>query len=303
MNQSNNNINVVGKAEVYNLALQLFENIDVSETTRKDYSYRIKDFIIFSSKSKNGSNQLLEYKRFLAKRNDITVSTKNKYLITAKIFLKEMYRNNLISTDLTVNIKSFSQDKKHKKFGLTQSEIEKIYEHLEELPDNKYTLRQKALFTLLAIQGLRQIEIVRLCLSDVNLNEKILFLRGKGQDDKEMIHLHPETVTTLQLYINCVGIKDGYLFFSYSNNRNHNKGLSTRAIKNIITEMFNELDIKRTVHGFRHYFTTKLLKSFKSDVVTVSKFTRHKSLEMLTVYNDNIKLKKELPKYYEAFEF
>jgi hypothetical protein len=36
-------------------------------------------------------------------------------------------------------------------------------------------------------------------------------------------------------------------------------------------------------------------------LLTVSQYTRHKSLEMLQVYNDTIKHKADLPKYYETF--
>jgi len=36
-------------------------------------------------------NSFLEFKRALAERTDLAVSTKNKYLATAKIFLKEAF--------------------------------------------------------------------------------------------------------------------------------------------------------------------------------------------------------------------
>lgn len=39
----------------------------------------------------------------------------------------------------------------------------------------------------------------------------------------------------------------------------------------------------------------------KGDLLEVSRLTRHKSLEMLQVYNDNIKFKADLPRFYETF--
>jgi len=36
-------------------------------------------------------------------------------------------------------------------------------------------------------------------------------------------------------------------------------------------------------------------------LLEVAQYTRHKSLEMLQVYNDNIKRQADLPRYYEAF--
>ena len=63
-----------------------------------------------------------------------------------------------------------------------------------------------------------------------------------------------------------------------------------------------ELDISKTVHGFRHYFTTTLLKAYKGDLLGVARYTRHKSIEMLQVYDVSIKQKADLPRYYKAFE-
>lgn len=54
------------------------------------------------------------------------------------------------------------------------------------------------------------------------------------------------------------------------------------------------------MHGFRHYFVTHLLKSF--DVGTVRKFSRHKSLDMLIVYDDEVNLAEKKDKIFACFE-
>lgn len=56
----------------------------------------------------------------------------------------------------------------------------------------------------------------------------------------------------------------------------------------IFQNLLKELNIDKTTHGSRHYFTTELIKHFKSDLTTVAKFTWHSNLEMLNVYNDEI---------------
>lgn len=138
-------------------------------------------------------------------------------------------------------------------------------------------------------------------MSDLNLVLKRAYIQGKGRDDKELIDLHPVTVATLKNYIRIWRIGGGALFRSTSNNSKNHR-LTTRSIRNIIDTILDELDIDCTVHGFRHYYTTKLLESFKGDLLTVAQYTRHKSLEMLQVYNDAIKRKEDLPRYYSAFE-
>lgn len=277
----------------------VFENLDVSESTRKEYGYRIDPFITFIQANGFTVNSYLEYKRFLSQRTDFSISTKNKYLIVARIYCKELHRQGYLP-DITQNIKSFQQSRKHKKDGLTEDEIQKILTYIQNLDDTWDTCRKKALLSLLILQGLRQIEIVRLNVTEIDLVSQTAFVQGKGKDDKEKVDLHPVTVQALKQYIKKNRIADGALFVSTSNNSKNHR-LTTKSIRNIINPILRELEIDRTVHGFRHFFVTKLIQSYKGDLLTVAQYTRHKSLEMLQVYNDNIKHKADLPKYYETF--
>jgi len=281
-------------------ANQVFDLLDVSEATRKDYKYRIGLFLNFTSERGFNRNSFLEFKRSLADRTDLAVSTKNKYLATAKIFLKEANRQGFLPADITQNIKTFSQNKKHKRDGLNDEEIKKLTDKIQTLPATLQNTRLKAILSLLIFQGLRQVEVIRLDVKDIDFISKIAFIQGKGQDDKEPINLHPEAVKALQGYLESNKIADGALFTSQSNN-SKNKRLTTRTIRDIIKEVLDTLEIKKTTHGFRHYFTTTLIKTYKGDLLEVAQYTRHKSLEMLQVYNDNINRKADLPRFYKAF--
>lgn len=281
-------------------ASKVFDLLDVSEATRKDYKYRIGLFLDFTSEKGFNRNSFLEFKRALAERTDLAVSTKNKYLATAKIFLKEANRQGALPADITQNVKTFSQNKKHKRDGLNDEEIATLQIKLKELPETPRNLRLKAILSLLVFQGLRQVEITRLNVKDIDFISKTAFIQGKGQDDKEPINLHPEAIKALQAYLKSNKIADGALFTSQSNN-NKNKRLTTRAIRDIVKETLTALGIEKTTHGFRHYFTTTLIKTYKGDLLEVAQYTRHKSLEMLQVYNDNINRKADLPRYYQAF--
>ena len=281
-------------------AEKVFDLLDVSEATRQDYKYRIGLFLDFTNKRGFNRNSFLEFKRALAERTDLAVSTKNKYLATAKIFLKEANRQGALPADITQNIKTFSQNKKHKRDGLNDEEIKKLTEAIQGLPETQQNARLKAILSLLIFQGLRQVEITRLDIKDIDFISKTAFIQGKGQDDKEPINLHPEAIRALQSYLKSNKIADGALFTSQSNN-SKNKRLTTRALRGIVKETLNALGIKKTTHGFRHYFTTTLIKTYKGDLLEVAQYTRHKSLEMLQVYNDNINRKADLPRFYRAF--
>lgn len=280
---------------------RIFDLLDVSEATRVDYKYRIGAFITYVNKKGFNNNSFLEYKRNLAEKNDFSVSTKNKYLASARIFLKELSRQGLIPMDVTQNIKAFKQGKKHKQDGLNNDEMNSLSLWMKELPNNAKNSRLRAIFSLLALQGLRQCEIIRLDVGDLDLIAKTALIVGKGRDDKELINLHPETVKNLRDYLKLNKISDGSLFVSLSNSSKGHR-LTTRALRGLIKDILAILGIEKTVHGFRHYFTTTLVKVYKGDLLEVAQYTRHKSLEMLQVYNDHVKKEEDLPRYYGAFE-
>ncbi len=269
-------------------AAAVFELLDVSLNTRKDYQARIGLFLVFVRRNGLDRNSFLSFKRELADRTDISISTKNKYLVTARIFLKELNRQGVLPADITQNIKSFSDSRKHKKDGLSEAEVALLSEKLRELPITLNNTRLKAIVSLLALQGLRQIEIVRLNIQDVQLARRVAFIQGKGRDGKESINLHPESVRILKEYIVVNRVADGPLFTSNSNNSLHQR-LSTRSLRNIVQTSLLELGIEKSTHAFRHYFTTKLIKAYKGDLLQVAQYTRHKNDE-------------DLPRYYQTFE-
>ena len=279
---------------------RLFDLLDVSEATRKDYKYRINLFLDFTSQRGFNNNSFLDFKRALAERTDLSIATKNKYLATAKIFLKEANRRGLLPVDITQNIRTFSQSKKHKRDGLNDEEISRLTKTIKGLPNTPQNARIRAILSLLVLQGLRQVEIIRLDVKDIDFISETAFIQGKGRDDKEPIYLHPETTRAIQNYLKVNKIADGALFTSRSNN-NKNHRLTTRAIRDIVKKLLSDLNIDKTTHGFRHYFTTTLIKTYKGDLLEVAQYTRHKSLEMLQVYNDNINRKADLPRFYQAF--
>jgi integrase/recombinase XerC len=281
---------------------QVFDVLDVSEATRTDYLARIGSFLVFIRQRGLDRNSFLDFKRMLAERNDISVSTKNKYLAVARIFLKELNRQGVLPADICQNIKAFKQSKKHKKDGVTDDEMAVIAQSFHNLAPTLEATRVKAIISLLALQGLRQIELVRLNVSDLELHRGIAFVQGKGRDDTEPIYLHPQTISALEEYIATHHLADGALFISNSNN-SMNRRITTRSIRQIVQDYLVSVGVEnRNVHGFRHYFTTRLIKIYKSDLTEVARYTRHRSLETLQVYNDSVSMKADLPRFHSAFE-
>jgi len=290
--------NLLAISETRARAETIFDGLDVSETTRKDYSARVGLFLSYVQA--NGFNQqsYFSFKRHLQTQTRYTVSTKNKYLATARVFLKELNRRGILPIDITHNVKQFRQSKRHKKEGLTDREVQLISVKLKFLAPTLRNTRLRALFALLAFQGLRQIEVVRLDVTDIDFNRKIAYVHGKGTDDKEPVYLAPATVKALKEYLRVHKLKRGALFRSLGNRKSER--ISTMTIKRDMGDLFYELGIEKTVHGFRHFYVTELLKSM--DVRDVRKFSRHRSLEMLMVYDDEVNVERKAHHVFKAME-
>lgn len=295
------NKGIVPVADLRKLTKSLFSGLDINETSRADYETRIPLFLDFVKKQGLNRNSYLEYKRYLNSRVDFSVATKAKYLTVAKVILKELARQGYLPADITTTIKGFKQNKKHKKDGVNDEEMGKLMEAVKLLPQTSDNSRLKAILSLLTLQGLRQVEITRLDVGDLDLIAGTALVLGKGRDDKELIYLHPETVKALADYTQLNKIKSGALFTSKSNNSKSQR-LTTRSVRGMVKTLLTKLDIPKTTHGFRHYFTTTLIKTYKGDLLEVASYTRHRSLEMLQVYNDTIKKQADLPRYYSAFK-
>jgi len=292
---------IVATHDIASLTTALFGSLDINPTTRADYETRTPLFIDFIKEHGLTRNSYLEYKRYLGSRADYSVATKAKYLTVAKVTLKELNRQGYLPADITSTIKGFKQSKKHKRDGINDKEMVKLMETVKELPDNPETARIKAILSLLTLQGLRQVEITRLNVSDIDLVAGTAMVLGKGRDDKELVYLHPETVKTLSEYLKANKVKSGAVFTSKSNN-SHNHRLTTRSVRGMVKVLLTQLGIAKTTHGFRHYFTTTLIKTYKGDLLEVASYTRHRGLEMLQVYNDAVKKQADLPRYYSAFK-
>lgn len=267
--------------------MNIFDNMDISEVTKQDYLARLPRFIAFTQKHGIDRDLLLHYKQAL--RNDVTlgVSAKNKLLTTARITLRELYRQGKLVIDLSVGVKSFQQSNKHKVVGLNTEEVEKICQHLQSLDGSFRSTRLRAIVALLLFQGLRSVEVCRLDVKDIDLASNRIYIVGKGHIDSEPILLHSETLKALTALLKQSQVKHGPLL-THINRQSSGRRLTTRGLRQIFQSLLQEVGVQKATHGTRHFYSTSLIKHFRSDLTTVAKFTRHRNLEMLQVYNDEI---------------
>lgn len=295
---------VIARRYTRDNAYEIFDTLDVSEATRADYVARLAPFISYVENNQFNLNTFLEFKRELRNRSELSASSKNKYLVVARIFLKELHRRGILPTDITANIRNFRLDKRHKVNGLNDREVESLewwcQAHSIEKP------REVAIMCLLFYQGLREGELCKLNWDDVLWKNRQLLIKGKGRDDKETVFLHPETIKALERYryVRQCELEEyelsGAMFTSRSIPSKQGR-ITTRGLRHIVKAVFEEQNIDKTVHGLRHTYVTKLVRHFNGDVTKVAKFSRHRSLEMVQVYNDAVLLESDYKGYIQAF--
>jgi len=295
------NASIIDGMVLENAFSKVFSRMDISYETKLDYQSRITEFWYLMQLHGLHEDSLLEYKRLLETDNSTAVSTKNKRLTVARLFLREMYRMGMLPRDITSGVKNFKQSGLHKTSGLDDRDIKKIRDWFHDgRPLTTQRVRTYAMLMLLAYQGFRQIEICRLRFEDIDFNGHKAMIQGKGQHDKQPVHIHKAVVDILRLYCAEYGVASGPLFFSVSNS-SYGMPLTTRGLRRVVMTIMERLEIDRTVHGFRHYYTTKLVKAYRGDLFRVMQFTRHKSLAMLQVYNDEVLHEAEYPTHDRIF--
>jgi integrase len=286
---------------IYHSYERIFNNMDVSIETKVDYQMRSTEFYLFLESNGLHLNSLLRYKDFLDSDKRLSASTKNKKLTVARLFLKELYRSGVIPRDIASGVKNFKQSGLHKTNGLDDRDIKKIRDWMHDgRPVTHQRIRTYAILMLLAYHGLREIELCRLEYGDIDFSRSIAMIRGKGQHDKEPVHLHKAVVKMLRTYCDEYGVRSGALFFSVSNS-SYGSPITTRSLRRIVMMVFDRLEIEKTPHGFRHTYTTKLVKAYRGDLFRVMRFTRHKSLSMLQTYNDEILHEQQYPVHDRIF--
>ena len=286
------------------IGVDLLDNLNVAPGTRRQYKDTAGYFLQFVRQGGYKFNQpvLLYYRQHLAE-SSLKPNSRRSYFNVARLFCQILYQLGHTRTDLTKDIlgrpiKGF-QVSQHPVWGVNNREIRRLGRYLESLRPSFVNLRLKAIIALLLYQGLRQIELHRLDVGDIDFRTRTLTIRGKGRDYHEVVHLHPKTLAALADYCQQLGPAGPLIV----NSRDRRSRLaSPLCIHYIVKARFKKLGINRSVHGFRHYFATKLIEHYKGDLATVRLYTRHKNINTLQVYNDKILGIRDLKKYYLAIE-
>jgi len=188
---------------------------------------------------------------------------------------------------------------KSKKRGLSQQEATKLLEFVYNYPYELefQRLRNHAIFATFIFTGLRRNELLNLKLTDIELDNRTIFVRmGKGGKDR-MIPINTTLASILHRYfaVRMNGRKTCPEFFTSSKG---NTGLTRHGLKHIIDQMKEASGIHFSSHLLRHTFARFMLEG-GCDIYTLKELMGHSDIRVTAEYMfaDAIQMRKEMTKH------
>ncbi len=150
--------------------------------------------------------------------------------------------------------------------------------------------RDYALLHLLWSNALRRGEVSILKIKDLDPENRRLKIYGKGQGTQgQWVELSVATMRAIEIWLATrQGLLDESAIFVSLHPGFKERHLTTTGIYKIVEEYFKLVTNKRmSPHRIRHSAITAALDIYNGDVRKVQKFSRHKSIETLMIYDDN----------------
>jgi integrase/recombinase XerC len=223
-----------------------------------------------------------EFLAYLYAQN-YTKSTTARKLATLRSFYKFLIRKGLVSANPLSAIRTPKQEKRLPKC----LDLEQVQKLLEAPGDGDLlSARDRAMLEVLYASGIRVSELVELEMADLDLQEGVLRVRGKGRKDR-LTPIGSQAIRALQKYFELKALDsksqnemNGRVFLN-----KHGHSLSTRSVRRKLDKYLIAagLDPGISPHTLRHSFATHLLNN-GADLRSVQELLGHQSLSTTQVY-------------------
>ena len=245
---------------------------DILKLTSKDIENFISDLELESSSI---SNYLSAYKTFY-----------NYYIKIGQISINPIDK---------VDTPKLS---KHLPTYLTVEEVDKLLDI--EIKD-AFSARNKSILELLYATGLRISELINLEFKNIDLNDCIVRIMGKGSKER-IVPINDLAIKYLKIYVKDYRYKrvkmeqNNYVYLN-----NHGKKMTRQGVFKMIKKRTLETGIKKDVspHTLRHSIATHMLEN-GADLRIIQEFLGHESIGTTQIYTHltNQKLKKDYMEYF-----
>lgn len=257
-----------------------------SRNTIKTYKSIITNFYNFLLKEEDLHDErrlLRSFKRYIQHlKRYKNVSQNYIYLVT--VVIKKFFE--YCGIDILGDLKTPKRTKSLPK-SLNEAEVKNLINALDKYgtvdPSSKNSqilnLRNKVILALLYSSGLRVSELVSLKIDDVDLDDRTIRIRGKGEKDR-IVLFDDGTRILIKDYLERRQNDSDVLFINRFGNP-----LTPRYIQMMIKEYAKIAGIKKKVtpHILRHSFATHLLKN-GVDIRAIQQLLGHANLSTTQIY-------------------
>lgn len=224
-------------------------------------------------------------------------SSISNYLSSFKTFYNYYIKIGMLKENPILLIDS-PKLKKHLPTYLTIDEIDKLLNI--EIKD-AFSARNKSLLELLYATGLRISELVNLEFKNIDLNDCIVRIMGKGSKER-IVPINDTAIKYLKIYVkdyrHCL-VKKEQNNYVYLNN--HGKKMTRQGVFKMLKKRTLEANIKKDVspHTLRHSIATHMLEN-GADLRIIQEFLGHESISTTQIYThlSNQKLKSDYMEYF-----
>jgi len=273
----------------------------LSSHTLSSYRYDLEGYLSFlrekgiSSCRDIKTHHILDYLKELERCGD-EVSTVAHKLTSIKSFHQYLYREKLVSQDVACFV---SRPKLKKKLprSLSVTEVDKLLDLPLKTP---FDYRNRAMLELMYGTGLRVSELVRLTMNDIDYENCVIRIMGKGSKER-IVPLGEYARDSLLSYLGVRHLlvkkyRSDMLFLN-----NHGKGISRQAFFLMIKDLLSKKGLPSNVspHTLRHSFATHLLER-GTDLRSIQELLGHSSVVTTKIYThvSNEQMKEEYHKYH-----
>ncbi len=238
--------------------------------------------LLLSCGSGSANSLALEYRTRLVERG-LSPATINRRLSALRSLVRLANTLGLVSWSLSV--KGVRTQALRDTRGPQLEGFRQLLKAAASQPRTK-AVRDTAILRLLHDLALRRGEVVGLNFESLDLTGDRLFIVGKGRTEPAPLSLPPQTKSTLLDWLAVRGTDPGPLFNSLDRARKGSGGLSGSGIHAIVKRLGSKAGVNTRPHALRHSAITTALDQTNGDVRAVQRFSRHKDIRVLTVYDD-----------------
>jgi integrase/recombinase XerC len=281
--------NIIQDFQIY---LEVERN--VSAHTRIAYIADIQEFTRFLHNNNFIKSQdeiinvepenIREYLSYLY-RQKVKKVTVNRKVSSLRAFYKYVLRTGKIKN----NPAEMIQTLKTEKYMPTFLSVDEMFELLKERDESSVlSLRNRAILEIFYSSGLRLSELAGLDLIDLDFNQKLVKVRGKGRKER-IVPVGGPALKAVQEYLEKIGEirKDtnGDIFKKPLFLNARGERITTRSIARIVNEITSKSGIGRKIspHALRHSFATHLLNA-GADLRSIQELLGHESLSTTQKY-------------------